>query len=527
VSAGSAAPEAAANWRSFSPAALPTDAAAYLAPSIIVLDNVSAADLSAPQLQRLGQYVRDLGGGLLILGGDRAFAAGAYAGTALESLSPLASTPPEPVAHWVLLVDSSGSMNAPVGNPGGPGGTRWRAATEAAAALARSLPPNDLLSVAGFAADVTWWSRGRRAADAGNDARPPKGAGPSGPTELRRALAAVVAAADHEPAPPTQLVLITDGNAEIPNPEDLGQTMRSRNVRLHLLAIGEAGGALGLPALRKLVADTGGTLVEEQNPARWAAAARQLLRGAAPRLLHTAPVQVRFEGELRSLPSREVAPWNRTWLKRDASSLAEAQPTTGERAPMAANWSLGEGSVAAVAFGAPAVEELDALFRLVQRPPRDPRLSVAFDPGPRLRVAVDAVDDGNYLNGLKIWLQLADSAQPNVLSDRLQVPQVAPGRYELNVAAPRSPVLATVRVEGRVVARAAVAGRYAPEFEAIGNDRAAMRSLAERSGGTVVEPGAAAPLDLPRPRRELRLTSPLAAAGAACLALALLRWRLA
>ena len=102
------------------PEALPTGAAAYLAPAVIVLDDVAADRLSPEQQGRLRQCVRDLGGGLVLLGGGHAFAAGGYPGSALESLSPLASTPPRPTTHWMLLADGSGSMGsaAPAGAAG-------------------------------------------------------------------------------------------------------------------------------------------------------------------------------------------------------------------------------------------------------------------------------------------------------------------------------------------------------------------------------------------------------------------------
>ena len=41
--------------------------------------------------------------------------------------------------------------------------------------------------------------------------------------------------------------------------------------------------------------------------------------------------------------------------------------------------------------------------------------------------------------------------------------------------------------------RIAVAGRYAPEFDAIGNDRSAMNQLARRTGGAVIDPAQTSP----------------------------------
>jgi hypothetical protein len=526
-------------WRFLRPSELPTEAAAYLAPSVIVFDNIPADDFSPAQMQRLTQYVRDLGGGLVILGGDHAFAAGGYAGTPIESLSPLASTPPEPTAHWVLLVDSSGSMNAPAstgaagdagGGVSGSGATRWRVAAEAAVALLRSLPPDDRASVGGFSAGLSWWARDRRAADAAGESLPPPGAAPTGPTELRRALSDVTAAAG--PGLPTQIVLFTDANADITDVNALAEAMRNKNVRLHLLAIGDAGdNSAGLRAARQLVAATGGMTVDETDPARWAAAAHRLLRRAATTLLESRPVRIRFVGDLSALPSRDVSPWNRTWLKAGATLLAEAEGATssggagGAHPPLVARWEAGEGAVAAAGFGSPQPAEVDALVRLAARPPRDPRLTVSWDAGSRLRVTIDAVDGQQYLNGLDLSLQLTDPSRPGAGPESMRIPQASPGRYELAVDAPRAPALATVRQGAHAVDRTAIAGRYPPEFDAIGNDRAAMRELARRGGGAVVEPSSTKPLDLAGPRSEVPLSPPLAAAGAACVALALLWWK--
>ncbi len=103
------------NWKSFGADALPTDAGAYLAPAVIVLENISASQLDDVRQQRLRQYAAELGGGIVIVGGNHAFGAGGYIGSVLETLSPLASAPPRPTMRWSLLVDGSGSMSAQSG----------------------------------------------------------------------------------------------------------------------------------------------------------------------------------------------------------------------------------------------------------------------------------------------------------------------------------------------------------------------------------------------------------------------------
>ena len=88
------------------PAATFRDPAPFAA---VVLDNVR---LAAPQQKRLADYVRGLGGGLILLGGLDSYLLGGWKGTAIEALSPLRATPDHRVAV-VFAIDASGSMGQP------------------------------------------------------------------------------------------------------------------------------------------------------------------------------------------------------------------------------------------------------------------------------------------------------------------------------------------------------------------------------------------------------------------------------
>ncbi|MGE5612583.1 MAG: hypothetical protein ACM359_25265, partial [Bacillota bacterium] len=164
--------------------------------------------------------------------------------------------------------------------------------------------------------------------------------------------------------------------------------------------------------------------------------------------------------------------------------------------------------------------------KLIAQPPKDPRFKVVWETGPNVRVTIDAVDGVKYLNGLALQLELSPSPPAATSSEQFPIPQTAPGRYQLAIPAPRQPVLATVRHAGRVLDRIAIAGRYAPEFNAIGNNRVAMQELANRTGGAVIPPSQTRPIDFHWPRCEIPLTSYLAVMGFLFLAAGLLHWRL-
>jgi hypothetical protein len=242
-----------------------------------------------------------------------------------------------------------------------------------------------------------------------------------------------------------------------------------------------------------------------------------------PERLERTPLNVRFLPAL-PLPPRTANPWNCTWLKATATPLAEAR-VDGETAYPAARWQVGSGTVAAAAF-ATTPHEAMALADSIARPPRDPRYRVTWDAGSKLQVSVDAVDGTRYLNDQQLTLELADADSPATV-DREPIPQTAPGRYELSVPSPRSPAFASVRLGSRLLDRIALAGRYPPEFDAIGNDHDTLRELAHRTGGEVIDARRIRPIDFHWPRRDVPLAMWLAIAAAIEVSVALWWWKIA
>ena len=224
-------------------------------------------------------------------------------------------------------------------------------------------------------------------------------------------------------------------------------------------------------------------------------------------------IQARFDPSL-NLPTRAVGLWNRTWKKSEADKIASA----GENVPLGARWRVGLGMVGSFAF-APSVDEATSIAKRLSQPPRDPRFKVSWDLGAKIKVSVDAADEKGYLNGLKFFLKLGER-------DVIPLNQAGPGLYSVEIPAVRSPMLATVQLDGHVIDRQVVAGRYAPEFEAIGDDDAALAELAARTGGKVIGPNQHTPIDFAWAAQMRRLDSYLAAAGAALLAVGIILSRM-
>jgi hypothetical protein len=166
----------------------------------------------------------------------------------------------------------------------------------------------------------------------------------------------------------------------------------------------------------------------------------------------------------------------------------------------------------------PNASEIGAVAQLIARPPRDPRFGIEWKTGSTLRIVVDARDLSGYLNDQPLALELASNpATP--------IPQTGPGRYELDLPAPRSTTIASILIGKRVVDRCALAGRYAKEFDAIGNDLDAFRALANRSGGAAIEPTQHTPIDFRDTHQPRSLAALFAILGSLFIAAALMWWR--
>ena len=113
----------------------------------VVLENVSADDLGRLKMERLTQFVEDLGGGLLMTGGKRSFGTGGYFKSPLEKILPVSMELREEhrklrVAIAVAL-DRSGSMTAPVKG----GKTKMDLANLGTAECVRMLSGQDMVSI--------------------------------------------------------------------------------------------------------------------------------------------------------------------------------------------------------------------------------------------------------------------------------------------------------------------------------------------------------------------------------------------
>jgi Ca-activated chloride channel homolog len=132
-------------------AGLPSNLEGLEAFNLIIFSEAPAADFSNAQMTLLTDWVRDFGGGFLMLGGGDSFGAGGYFRTPIAPLLPVQMERQEreetPVVALLVVLDRSGSMSATVG-----GQTKMSLANEGAALALDVLQSKDQFGL--FAVDT-------------------------------------------------------------------------------------------------------------------------------------------------------------------------------------------------------------------------------------------------------------------------------------------------------------------------------------------------------------------------------------
>jgi len=127
--------------------AVPLELAEFAAYDLVVLADVPAKDLIPAQMEAIAKYVKDFGGGLLLMGSDASMGPGGYGHTPIEEISPvtfdLTKERRKSALTELIVIDYSGSMAAMVEG----GKMKIDLANEAAARAAALLGSGDRLGV--------------------------------------------------------------------------------------------------------------------------------------------------------------------------------------------------------------------------------------------------------------------------------------------------------------------------------------------------------------------------------------------
>jgi uncharacterized membrane protein/Mg-chelatase subunit ChlD len=491
---------------------VPSSLATLAGYDAVLLDNVSAAQLGEASMASLQIYVRDLGKGLVMLGGRESYGAGGYLGTAIEEALPVYMTVRDrersPEVAMVAVVDKSGSMadchctgdSRDTANPSGQRGfEKVDIAKEAILRAAEALNPSDQLGVVAFDANAHW---AVRTAPVDFDAlEAGLGFEADGNTNIFAGLQAAYDDLVNNPASLRHIILITDGWSQSGAYDQLLDDMQAAGITLS--TIGTGGGSAQV--LRRLAEQSGGRYYDAADATTIPDIfLRETIRTAGEQIVEeefqpipSAPSEILDGLDAGRLPL--LAGYNATTAKGTATVAL----LTGREDPLLAQWQYGLGRAVAWTsdarqqwatswIGTPDFGTLAAQLVTWTLPPQDSQgIDVRFSPGEdgELNVEVTSLDDdGAPRNFYRTILRLVS---PDLDTSQTVLEQIGPGRYAGTVRAD-DPGAYLVRVaqtredpDGTDAASRTlgIVSPAAEEFRRLGIDDTALAAYAELGGG--------------------------------------------
>ena len=486
--------------------ALPSNMHELVDYDLVILDNVSGLDLSLAKMELLEHYVRDAGGGVVKIGGDRSYGAGGYYGTPVERLLPVTmnvKTEAEtPSLSVVFVLDRSGSMGSKVG-----GEEKLAIAKRAALSSIDLLNRLDRVGVLAFDSGREWVVPPTEVAMRQPITDKLRALKIGGGTDLYLALEEAHRVMRQERAKVKHLIVLSDGLTDGDNNFDL------LSARIATDGITISTVAMGTDADRKLMARLAelgrGRYYHADDPrnvpriftSETLAISRDLVveGDIRPRRAYAGELIEGFAGDAFPV----LGGYQRTFPKPAAQVLLLGR----DEDPVLVSWRYGLGK--AVAFTSDLSGrwgrnwvQWPAFGRFVAQMARWTMRrsgSESFVPrfqwqGQRGEISVDVLDrDDRFVNGLVLEASLLD---PSRDARRVRLVQVAPGRYQGEFPVPRSGRY-YITLSGRAgqirvgPSTFGLAVPYSSEYLDLGVDKKLLRDIASITGGRVLPLSAA------------------------------------
>lgn len=423
--------------RTVSPGEMPSELLDLASYASLVLVDVPARDLSQRQMLAIQSYVRDLGGGLISIGGPTSYGVGGYFQTPIEETLPvemqIKDEQRRPSLTIVFIIDHSGSMSETSG-----GVTKLDLAKEAAIRSVEMMFPTDRVGVIAFDESASWVVPITGLNNSGQVKNAIGSIQSGGGTDILAGVQAMAGALPQDPVNLKHVILLTDGGADPAGiPELVEQLHREHGITLTTVGVGQD----AAPFLPQLAESGGGRYHYTIDPSTiprifteetsLATRAYIVERAFFPEQVNPSPI----------LTGLHEAPQLYGYVGTSIKDVAQSILVSDLGDPILASWQYGLGR--AVAFtsdatgrwakdwiswqGFPTFWGQAVNFTL--RNPAASSLAIRVEHQDEIaRLIVDAQDEnGGYLNDYNLQANIVD---PDGAVVSILLRQVAPGYYQ-------------------------------------------------------------------------------------------------
>ncbi|MDR0705364.1 MAG: VWA domain-containing protein [Planctomycetaceae bacterium] len=407
----------------------------------VILSNVPATSLTMHQMNLLRTYLSDLGGGLMMLGGEQSFGLGGYYKTPIEEILPVRcdfeKEKEKPSLAIALVIDRSGSM----------GGQKMELAKDAAKAAVELLSPRDFATVIAFDHESYVVCAMQNAVSTGTINAAISTIEAAGGTNIYSGLIDAHEQLRRTSAKLKHVILLTDGHSSPGDYEGIVRQMVNDQITVSTVGVGDADNAL-----LKMIAENGkGRHYSCNDPNAIPQIFAKETMTASKSAIHeipfvpviVTPTEVLADIDIETAPP--LLGYVVTRAKPTSQFILATQKETGAGEPLLVWWRYGLGMSAA--FSSDAKSRWGAewltwsgyskfwaqIIRQVMRKSdqRGSMVEIQQHSG-NIHLTLDAADEAKdrYINDATGQTTVI---YPDLNKEEITLQQTAPGRYEADI----------------------------------------------------------------------------------------------
>lgn len=221
------------------PSHIPGTAGLLLQYDSIVFDNIPAGTVSISQMSMIKDFVKNKGGGFLMIGGDKSFGAGGYYDTPLEEILPVdmdvTSSLQIPSLTMIMVIDRSGSMKSAVER----GITKLDVAKEAILEAIEILNPFYHIGIIAFDTDFFYAVPLIEAKEVDMIKDQLLAVEPTGGTALYPAMEAAFDELSNSDSAVRHMIILSDGLSDTGDFETLSRDIAEKGITVSTVSVGD------------------------------------------------------------------------------------------------------------------------------------------------------------------------------------------------------------------------------------------------------------------------------------------------